>query len=1163
MNHDSDAHRRLIRPRSAPLGGALLLLAWLSAFGCDFPAGKRKNTPYVPPAVCAEAAVLPKLPAIWIDDAHSLEYRFDDSDVAMDPEGNLVSVDGAGNVLRRAHDGTITVLAEGVVRTARGLAYLSTGELVIADSGRGMLVLVYPDGQSRILVPHLDFPNGLVVDRDDTIYVSESSRGAVSRVHPRTGQLVTVVTGLPMSPGGLSFSPDYLTLYVVGSDSSIHAITRDAMGHWGSATLFATVPGAGSTCEGLSNGDSCTDNGLWGTCRSDGLGDLYCFVSDPCAGLEAGAPCSESGTPGTCTDNGEGALYCNPTPACDGKVAGDPCNEYGSDGICTDNGGGALYCVATPACYGLVAGDVCVEWGYDGICTDDGAGSLYCYGPTACDGKAAGDRCLSWAGVGTCVDDGYGYLGCTVPPACEGKNAGDACMEYGSAGICIDDGYGYLWCQTLPACEGKSAGDACTEGGIPGLCTDDGEGGLGCALQPICTEGAQAQTCPGADGLPGFCMDDISGSPYCQSPVLCEGLDVGDTCIDSVLGRVGVCATVAGGVVCQLHNPCALQGQECELFDGRYGGGGGASADAEDRMMIEPGSRPGTCELSADGLLACMPRSSCWGLAAGDACVTDWGNRGTCIDDGQGVMVCADLFSCEGLGAGDTCLTAEGEAGTCVDDGQGTYYCTVSGPCDGLAAGDACAFGTDGNGVCADTGSGALFCRPEPACTGKSAGDACTNPADGLPGTCMAAAGDLLVCAPTPPCADKNPGDTCTAAGGFPGTCADAGQGGALFCDSHRPVGRLHAVATDACGNVYVSEARTRTLWRFTPEGSPELVASDLRGPVTGLIWGSGAGPWDPMTLYASISGGAGVTSIPLGIPGRPMVMPLRSDTVPADLPTNLDHACLRPPDAPVAIHELVGPAGFHDVTWDDRGWIVGFNGADLVAVSQAGQVQPVATGIGVVEGLAVLPDGTIVAATDLGVISIAPSGARDTLAPDILSAYGVTVGPDGRIYVADMTRVYRIDPETRAVEVFLDPTDFSQNWQPRTIAFDQDASLMFIGSFGDSVYVAALDGGFNLVGVPRKLGRVVPDGMWLDALVVDACGNFYLPNSGTASLYRLSPDGRSRLYHHWDDGQKYGHGGDWGVAAGGWRTDAIYMPQPYDNKTVVEMVVGIPGAGR
>lgn len=1191
-----------------------VLLTWLTVTACDDP--KKKDGPYVPPAVCQEAPELPKTVKIWIDDAHATAHAFDDSEFVLDREGRAVTVDRAGNVVRRAHDGSLTVLAEGVVKTARGLAYLSTGELVIADSGRGKLVLVYPNGESRILAQHLDFPHGLCVDRDDTIYVAENSRAAVSRVHPRTGAVVTVVTGLPLAPSGISFSPDYLSLYIVGSTNEIYAITRDEAGVWGEAVRFAVVPGgAASPCEGKTEWESCTDGGVSGTCQFDFEGNLVCVPDAllPCEGKQAGDSCVEWGTPGICTDDGFGELWCAPLPPCEGKQAGDACVYEGSLGACTDDGSGELICRIPLPCEGKQAGDPCADRGGYGLCTDDGGGGLWCRIPTGCEGKAVGDGCLSGDRPGRCLDDGSGSMYCAPISPCEGKQAGDACMEWGNPGVCVDDGLSELWCRYVdpcegqvadapcigmygaegtcldlgsgylnceprPACEGKLAGDPCVEYGTPGTCMGYGEAdpeemippGMWCEPLPVCPDGADGAACTGRQELTGACLDSTQGYPYCQSDLLCDGLTAGAPCTDPSLSRVGVCAAGPAGLFCALENPCATAGQECLLRSGR-GSGDYAFSDSAERMIAPPPeSELGVCQESGYGLLYCAPRGPCWELAEGDACRTDWGTSGTCVDYGDGQLYCEERTSCAGLSVGDSCLTPGGQTGTCVDDGRGNLMCVEFGPCDGLVAGDACTAATGVTGTCLDDGQGGLFCRPSPACAGKAVGDPCTSPADGLPGTCAAGAGDLLVCQPAPPCQGKNHGDACTAAGGHPGTCVYQGQGeDALFCDALRSGGQLRAVSADACGNVYVAEAGTRVLWRFTPEGVAQWVASELRAPVTGLFWGSGAGGWDKDTLYLGHEGGARVSEIDLGIPGRPIVTPKRSDTRPAaGLPTNLDDACLLLPAAPLEVNQLEAPRGYHDVTFDDRGWMVGYNGNALMAVSSEGASQAVALGFDTVQGLAALPDGSIVASTvSQGVQRIYPNGAQEVLAPDLQDAYGVTVGPDGLVYVSDHSRVYRIDPVTKSVTVYLDPTEFGQSWQPRNVAFDPDHSLMVISSFGDSVYVVALDGNLDRVGVPRKLGRVVPDGMWLDALAVDSCGNIYIPNFGTASLYRISPDGRSRLYHKWEPNDAgyntYGHGGDWGVARGGWRTDALYMPQPYNDHKVIEMVVGVPGVDR
>ncbi|PKN20160.1 MAG: hypothetical protein CVU65_17725 [Deltaproteobacteria bacterium HGW-Deltaproteobacteria-22] len=88
----------------------LACLVLVGSTGCDFPA--KKVVPYVPPAVCQEAAQLPKPVRIWIDDAHVTSHVFDDSEFVLDREGRAVTVDRQGNVVRSIRT-FIHVLASG------------------------------------------------------------------------------------------------------------------------------------------------------------------------------------------------------------------------------------------------------------------------------------------------------------------------------------------------------------------------------------------------------------------------------------------------------------------------------------------------------------------------------------------------------------------------------------------------------------------------------------------------------------------------------------------------------------------------------------------------------------------------------------------------------------------------------------------------------------------------------------------------------------------------------------------------------------------------------------------------------------------------------------------------------------------------------------------
>jgi hypothetical protein len=91
-------------------------------------------------------------------------------------------------------------------------------------------------------------------------------------------------------------------------------------------------------------------------------------------------------------------------------------------------------------------------------------------------------------------------------------------------------------------------------------------------------------------------------------------------------------------------------------------------------------------------------------------------------------------------------------------------------------------------------------------------------------------------------------------------------------------------------------------------------------------------------------------------------------------------------------------------------------------------------------------------------------------------------------------------------------------------------------------------------------LFATIAGGGWLDGLGVDACGNLFVPDYNTSSLYRISPEGLVSLYYYFGS-VAYGHGLAWGSGMGGWNAEALYLPQPYDENTVVEVVIGVPEA--
>jgi sugar lactone lactonase YvrE len=105
------------------------------------------------------------------------------------PDGRLLIVSGQdGRVLRREHDGTVVTHADlsalmpeypwnEIVLDGRGNAYVNNigfdfGE---GDPAPGIVALLTPDGESRIVADGVMFPNGMAVTPDDeTLIVAES-----------------------------------------------------------------------------------------------------------------------------------------------------------------------------------------------------------------------------------------------------------------------------------------------------------------------------------------------------------------------------------------------------------------------------------------------------------------------------------------------------------------------------------------------------------------------------------------------------------------------------------------------------------------------------------------------------------------------------------------------------------------------------------------------------------------------------------------------------------------------------------------------------------------------------------------------------------------------------------------------------------------------------
>jgi sugar lactone lactonase YvrE len=168
-------------------------------------------------------------------------------------------------------------------------------------------------------------------------------------------------------------------------------------------------------------------------------------------------------------------------------------------------------------------------------------------------------------------------------------------------------------------------------------------------------------------------------------------------------------------------------------------------------------------------------------------------------------------------------------------------------------------------------------------------------------------------------------------------------------------------------------------------------------------------------------------------------------------------------------------------------------------------------------------------------------------------------------IYAAGWNGAFIIDPDSGQYTQFLSdgPPDFPRQVSPRTLAFSRDFSKLFVGTIDSSgrIYTLDLDKDFMPDGDPQVFAEGAGNG-WHDGLGIDVCGNVYAVDYASKSLYRASPDGSEvvKLVDWSENRKELAHGLAFGNGLGGWRVDAIYLPESENGKRVKEIVLGVPG---
>jgi len=206
------------------------------------------------------------------------------------------------------------------------------------------------------------------------------------------------------------------------------------------------------------------------------------------------------------------------------------------------------------------------------------------------------------------------------------------------------------------------------------------------------------------------------------------------------------------------------------------------------------------------------------------------------------------------------------------------------------------------------------------------------------------------------------------------------------------------------------------------------------------------------------------------------------------------------------------------DMTFTSNGEIVARDGDDLVRISAAGTVTPFVTATALPDtlGLRWSPSGTVVTAT-IGtgeLLELDNDGTVTTLWPGLTLPNGVFIGLDGTVFLTDFLDdlVAYVDPSGASLVTLASGGATAS--QANGVLFDPVHEVVYYNTYGDGeIYRVDLTDPAN-PGPPQLLATIVSegvgDGVGLDGLAMDTCGNLYIvdQNQGDpGSLYRLSLD--------------------------------------------------------
>ncbi|PRQ03143.1 hypothetical protein [Enhygromyxa salina] len=161
------------------------------------------------------------------------------ADVAFDESGNLIGSNTQDLFRASSVTGQPSLWVPGIPSRA-AVRQLSDGRVAVVQEMFFRVLVLTPDGSSELLASNLEYPFGLVEDREGNIFIGDERR--IMRVDAASGETHVWLETPSFSSRWISFDRDYDGLFIGGRSPIIYRVPISASGQAGTPIEWGTLP---------------------------------------------------------------------------------------------------------------------------------------------------------------------------------------------------------------------------------------------------------------------------------------------------------------------------------------------------------------------------------------------------------------------------------------------------------------------------------------------------------------------------------------------------------------------------------------------------------------------------------------------------------------------------------------------------------------------------------------------------------------------------------------------------------------------------------------------------------------------------------------------------------------------------------------------------------